>query len=174
MMRRDRTIVCATLLCLGTGGGCGPAADRGPVAERETVGGKAGADTVAVLVGAADIADCGSHGDDAAAALLDDIAGTVFTAGVYAAIALTAVACYVTLAAATRLERRLGQTGMRILTRLMGLVLCAIAVQFIIDGIKMAGLQRDDRRGRLRRRVPWQVAAPESVKDPTAGTNAHA
>jgi len=29
---------------------------------------------------------------------------------------------------------------MRILTRLMGLVLCAIAVQFILDGIKMARL----------------------------------
>jgi multiple antibiotic resistance protein len=66
--------------------------------------------------------------------------GPVSTIGVYAAIALTAFLCYVTLAAATRLERRLGQTGMRILTRLMGLVLCAIAVQFIIDGIKMAGL----------------------------------
>ena len=37
-------------------------------------------------------------------------------------------------------ERRLGQTGMRILTRLMGLVLCAIAAQFIIDGIKLSGL----------------------------------
>lgn len=65
---------------------------------------------------------------------------TVTTAAVYGAIALTALLSYVTLAAATRLERRLGQTGMRILTRLMGLVLCAIAVQFIIDGIKMAGL----------------------------------
>ena len=59
---------------------------------------------------------------------------------VYGAIALTALLCYLTLAAATRLEQQLGQTGMRILTRLMGLVLCAIAVQFIIDGIKMAGL----------------------------------
>jgi multiple antibiotic resistance protein len=64
----------------------------------------------------------------------------VTTAGVYGAIALTALLCYLTLAAATRLEQQLGQTGMRILTRLMGLVLCAIAVQFIIDGIKMAGL----------------------------------
>lgn len=64
----------------------------------------------------------------------------VTTAGVYGAIALTALLSYLTLAAATRLEQRLGQTGMRILTRLMGLVLCAIAVQFIIDGIKMAGL----------------------------------
>ena len=41
---------------------------------------------------------------------------------------------------ASLVERRLGQTGMRILTRLMGLVLCAIAVQFIIDGIKLSGL----------------------------------
>ncbi len=37
-------------------------------------------------------------------------------------------------------ELRLGQTGMHILTRLMGLVLCAIAAQFIIDGIKLSGL----------------------------------
>jgi small neutral amino acid transporter SnatA (MarC family) len=29
---------------------------------------------------------------------------------------------------------------MRILTRLMGLVLCAIAVQFIVDGIRLTGL----------------------------------
>ena len=35
----------------------------------------------AVLVGAGDIADCGSRGDEATAALLDGIAGTVFTAG---------------------------------------------------------------------------------------------
>jgi len=64
----------------------------------------------------------------------------VTTLGVYGAIALTAFLSYVTLAAAARVERQLGQTGMRILTRLMGLVLCAIAVQFIIDGIKMSGL----------------------------------
>jgi len=50
------------------------------------------------------------------------------------AIALTAFLTYITLAAAPRVEQKLGQTGMRILTRLMGLVLCAIAVQFIIDG----------------------------------------
>ena len=35
----------------------------------------------AVLVGAGDIADCGSTGDEATAALLDGIAGTVFTTG---------------------------------------------------------------------------------------------
>jgi len=62
------------------------------------------------------------------------------TLAVYGAIALTAVVSYVSLATATIVERRLGQTGMRILTRLMGLVLCAIAVQFLVDGIKMSGL----------------------------------
>ena len=34
-----------------------------------------------VLVGAGDIADCGSSDDETTAALLDGIAGTVFTAG---------------------------------------------------------------------------------------------
>jgi len=66
--------------------------------------------------------------------------GIVITVGVFTAIALTAYLSYLTLAAAARVERRLGQTGMRILTRLMGLVLCAIAVQFVVDGIKMTGL----------------------------------
>ena len=62
------------------------------------------------------------------------------TAALYVSVALTAYVSYVVLAAATAVEHRLGQTGMRILTRLMGLVLCAIAVQFIVDGIKMTGL----------------------------------
>jgi multiple antibiotic resistance protein len=64
--------------------------------------------------------------------------GPVTTAALYVAIALTAFVSYLTLAAASLVERRLGQTGMRILTRLMGLVLCAIAAQFIIDGIRLS------------------------------------
>src|SRR5947207_13765121 len=64
----------------------------------------------------------------------------VTTTALYVSIALTAVISFVTLSAASMLERRLGQTGMRILTRLMGLVLCAIAVQFILDGIKLSGV----------------------------------
>ena len=60
------------------------------------------------------------------------------TAAVYVSIVLTAVISYLVLSAASLVERRLGQTGMRILTRLMGLVLSAIAVQFIIDGIKLS------------------------------------
>jgi len=60
------------------------------------------------------------------------------TAAVYMSIVLTALITFLVLSAASMVERRLGQTGMRILTRLMGLVLCAIAVQFIIDGIKLS------------------------------------
>jgi hypothetical protein len=57
-------------------------------ATREGVSGSAGITVTAaptgagaVFVGAGDIADCGSSGDEATAALLDAIAGTVFTTG---------------------------------------------------------------------------------------------
>jgi multiple antibiotic resistance protein len=63
---------------------------------------------------------------------------TAATVTVYVSILLTALITYLVLSAASMVERRLGQTGMRILTRLMGLVLAAIAVQFIIDGIKLS------------------------------------
>jgi len=63
---------------------------------------------------------------------------TAATITVYVSIVLTALITYLVLSAASMVERRLGQTGMRILTRLMGLVLAAIAVQFIIDGIKLS------------------------------------
>ncbi|HEX4634410.1 MAG TPA: MarC family protein [Gemmatimonadales bacterium] len=62
----------------------------------------------------------------------------VTTIALYVSIAITAYISYLTLAAASLVERRLGQTGMRILTRLMGLILCAIAIQFVLDGIRLA------------------------------------
>src|SRR6266853_1306400 len=43
------------------------------------------------------------------------------TVAVYVSIVLTALITFLVLSAATIVERRLGQTGMRILTRLMGL-----------------------------------------------------
>jgi multiple antibiotic resistance protein len=56
-------------------------------------------------------------------------------APVFAAIAITAVASYYVLAGANKVRRYLGETGIRILMRLMGLVLTAIAVQFVINGL---------------------------------------
>jgi multiple antibiotic resistance protein len=34
--------------------------------------------------------------------------------------------------------RRLGKTGIRVLTRIMGWILAAVAVQFVLSGIKEA------------------------------------
>jgi multiple antibiotic resistance protein len=53
---------------------------------------------------------------------------------VFAAIGITAIASYFLLAGANRVRRFLGETGIRILMRLMGLVLTAIAVQFVLNG----------------------------------------
>jgi multiple antibiotic resistance protein len=54
---------------------------------------------------------------------------------IYAAIGITAVASYFTLAGANRVRGYLGETGIRVLGRLMGLVLMAIAVQFVLNGL---------------------------------------
>ena len=58
------------------------------------------------------------------------------------AIALTSALSYVILAAADRVRSYLGETGIRILTRMMGLLLTAIAVQFILNGLKDVGIVR--------------------------------
>lgn len=54
---------------------------------------------------------------------------------VLAGVALTSAICYIVLAGATRVEELLGETGIRILTRLMGLMLTAIAFQFFVSGL---------------------------------------
>jgi multiple antibiotic resistance protein len=56
-------------------------------------------------------------------------------AAVYGSILITAVASYVTLRLGARVLALLGQTGIRVLTRIMGLVLAALATQFILTGI---------------------------------------
>ena len=52
------------------------------------------------------------------------------------AIAATASIAYLTLRSASLVERKLGQTGMNVLERVMGLILAATAVQFVIDGVR--------------------------------------
>lgn len=59
---------------------------------------------------------------------------------VFAAIAVTALASFMILAGANRVRRFLGETGIRILMRLMGLVLTAIAVQFVLNGLADLGV----------------------------------
>jgi multiple antibiotic resistance protein len=52
------------------------------------------------------------------------------------AITLTAIGSYNVLRGAGFLEKRLGQTGINVMQRVMGLILAAIAVQFVVDGIR--------------------------------------
>jgi multiple antibiotic resistance protein len=54
---------------------------------------------------------------------------------VFLAITVTCLLSYLVLAAAERVRSALGETGIRIMMRLMGLLLTAIAVQFMINGL---------------------------------------
>ncbi len=54
---------------------------------------------------------------------------------IFVAIAVTAVMTYGILRFASGIGERLGQTGLNVLQRIMGLVLAAIAMQFVVDGI---------------------------------------
>lgn len=54
---------------------------------------------------------------------------------VLGAIVVTAAASYLILAGAARTERVLGRTGLSILERAAGLLLVAVAIQFMLDGL---------------------------------------
>lgn len=57
-------------------------------------------------------------------------------AALVAIIALCCLSCYVVFLLAERVDGLLGETGRMILTRLLGVILSALAVQFVADGIK--------------------------------------
>jgi len=59
---------------------------------------------------------------------------------VFAAITVTALASFYILASANRVRGLLGEIGIRVLIRLMGLVLVAIAVQFFVNGCTDLGV----------------------------------
>lgn len=62
--------------------------------------------------------------------------GTISAVPVLLAIVLTFAASYLILAGASFVQRVLGRSGVAILERVMGLILAAIAVQFIAEGGK--------------------------------------
>jgi len=60
--------------------------------------------------------------------------GRLATAAVIVAVLITMMATYFLLRGASLVQRVLGQSGVAIIQRVMGLLLAAIAVQFIADG----------------------------------------
>ncbi len=61
-------------------------------------------------------------------------------AAILGAIALTATASYGVLSGAERLQKFLGETGIRILVRIMGLLLVALAMQFFVNSLTVLGV----------------------------------
>jgi multiple antibiotic resistance protein len=59
-------------------------------------------------------------------------------AGVFVAIALVSLSALLVLRSSTRMSRVLGKTGMNVISRIMGLILAAVAIQFVIDGVREA------------------------------------
>jgi len=66
-----------------------------------------------------------------------DWAGGLAVLGLMAAMML---ATYAFLLAAPPIERLMGRTGVIVITRLLGMLLAALSVQFVIDGVRGSGL----------------------------------
>jgi multiple antibiotic resistance protein len=64
--------------------------------------------------------------------------GVVQTVMVYVSIILTGLISYLSLRLGEPLLGRLGKTGIRVVTRIMGLILAAVAVQFVFSGVREA------------------------------------
>ena len=61
-------------------------------------------------------------------------------AAILGAIAITAFTCYLVLGNSDRVASALGETGIRILVRIMGLLLVSLAVQYFVNGLTDLGV----------------------------------
>ena len=72
--------------------------------------------------------------------LVAQAAGQWHMLAILLAIGITALASYGVLNGADQVRRLLGETGIRILVRIMGLLLVALAVQFFVNGLTDLGV----------------------------------
>ena len=71
-------------------------------------------------------------------ALMGKAGRIAFAVPVIGSIAITCFASYLMLRGAERIGRVLGLTGLNVMNRVIGLIIGAIAVQFMFDGLKDA------------------------------------
>ena len=64
---------------------------------------------------------------------------TDYLTGLFGVAALVMLACYLSFLMAERISKTMGITGRAVTTRLLGIILAALAVQFMIDGISALG-----------------------------------
>ena len=69
-------------------------------------------------------------------ALMGKAGRIVFAVPVILSIAVTCMASYAMLRAAGRISRFLGVTGLNVMNRVIGLIIGALAVQFMFDGVR--------------------------------------
>jgi len=77
--------------------------------------------------------------------LMQDAQGITFKAVLIAAIAVNLVIMYLMLWGGSKITRFIGETGQKLMTRIMGLIVMVIAVEFFFTGLKpiLTGILKD-------------------------------
>jgi multiple antibiotic resistance protein len=65
--------------------------------------------------------------------------GIPHTLAIHGVMVLVVISAYLFFLAAGLIERALGRTGIIVITRLLGMLLAALSVQFVLDGIRGTG-----------------------------------
>ena len=112
--------------------------DRSMAEERQQAVGKQASDFAIIPFGIPLLAGAGTI-----STVMGMIVGLTLTEYlmVLAAIVLNTWICYLFLAHSPRVLKRLGPIGSKVLTKLMGLILAAVAMQFLINGAKELSLE---------------------------------